>query len=113
MKKNYLYFILFITMLSAPLDMFAQDSFGDPPIQQTIDGLSLFPNPAPANKNFIYLTTKRNLTKKIEFFNVLGKKIKSTTLTGKQLNIQNLRKGVYILKITENGKSETRKLVIK
>ena len=54
-----------------------------------------------------------NTSKHIEFYDVLGKRIFSTKIRTKELNISNLTKGVYILKITENDISETRKLVIR
>ncbi len=92
---------------------FSQSSVNTTITSQNIEGLSIYPNPVTNGKTFIYITSKRNLSKKVEFFNVLGKQIFSIVLTGKELNISRLSKGVYILKVTENNKSETRKLVIK
>ncbi|MFY0713323.1 T9SS type A sorting domain-containing protein [Seonamhaeicola sp. NFXS20] len=114
MKKSYyltlfFFFALFFTSLNSEAQSFATGNS----IQENIEGLSIYPNPVNSGKTFIYVTSKKNLIKNIEFFNVLGKKIYSTRLIGKQLNISNLSKGVYILKITENDISETRKLVIK
>ncbi|TGV02843.1 T9SS type A sorting domain-containing protein [Flavivirga rizhaonensis] len=113
MKKNYLFILFLALTLSATQYGFAQNNVNKPPIQQNIEGLSIYPNPSPIGRTFINVTSKRNLTKKIEFFNVLGKQIRSVILAGKELNISNLSKGVYILKITESSISETRKLVIK
>ncbi|GAA3596100.1 T9SS type A sorting domain-containing protein [Flavivirga amylovorans] len=113
MKKNYLFILFLALTLSATQYGLAQNNVNNSPIQQKIEGLSLYPNPSPIGRTFVNITSKRNLTKKIEFFNVLGKQIRSIVLTGKELNISNLSKGVYILKITEKGFSETRKLVIK
>ncbi|WP_255449773.1 T9SS type A sorting domain-containing protein [Seonamhaeicola sediminis] len=91
----------------------AQDFTNASSIKENIEGLSIYPNPVSSGRTFINITSKQNLSKKIEFFNVLGKRIYSTNLVDKQLNITNLNKGVYILKITEGDVSETRKLVIK
>ncbi|AUP79916.1 T9SS type A sorting domain-containing protein [Flavivirga eckloniae] len=114
MKKNYLFILLLAIAFTVTQQGVAQSSVNkNPPKQQSIKGLSIYPNPVAIGKPFIYLTSKRNLSKKIELFDVLGKKIRSLVLTGKRLNISNLNKGVYILKITENDISETRKLVIK
>lgn len=113
MKKNYSFILLLVLTFIATQYGFAQNNVNAATVQQNIEGLSIYPNPVNKGKTFIYLTSKRNLTKKIEFFNVLGKKVYSIVLTGRQLNISNLSKGVYILKITENGVSETRKLVIR
>ena len=94
---------------------FSQNGFNGrtTPQNQNIEDLSIYPNPVTNGKTFIYITSKWHLTKKVEFYNVLGKQIFSTVISGKELNISRLSKGVYILKITENDISETRKLIIK
>ncbi|MBJ6369122.1 T9SS type A sorting domain-containing protein [Snuella sedimenti] len=113
MQKNY-FFILLITLACFTTQIgFSQSNATNPSIHQNIDGLSIYPNPVSNGKTYIYITSKRNLTKKVQFFNVLGKQIYVTMLTGKELNISQFSKGVYILKITEGTVSETRKLVIK
>lgn len=113
MKKNYFLFLIIIIALLATQTTVAQShdlkNYGD----QNIEGLSIYPNPVNSGQNFIYLSSKLNATKHIEFYDVLGKKIFTTNLTGRELNISNLNKGVYILKIIEKNRSETRKLVIK
>lgn len=113
MKKNYFIFLFFVlAFLNTPVGY--SQSFADTDfIQQNIEDLSIYPNPVTNGKVFIYISSKRNLSKKVDFFDVLGKQIYSTVLTGKELNIANLSKGVYILKITEDNISETRKLVIR
>jgi len=113
MKKNYLLTLFFALAFFVTQFGFSQNTANNSAMQQNIEDLSVYPNPISNGKTFIYITSKRNLTKKIEFFDVLGKQIYTTVLTGKELNISNLSKGVYILKITENTISETRKLVIK
>ncbi|MBD0834107.1 T9SS type A sorting domain-containing protein [Aestuariibaculum suncheonense] len=113
MKKNYVLILLFSLALFTSQSNWGQNKAIGNPIQQTIENLSIYPNPVSSGKTYIYITTKQNLTKKIEFFDVLGKRIYTTMLTGKELNISNLNKGVYILKVTENNISETRKLVIR
>lgn len=114
MAKNYfLTTFFFLAFLIFTNTGEAQNFANNTPTQENIEGLSIYPNPVNSGKTFIYITSKKNLVKKIEFFNVLGKQIYSTRLVGKELNITNLNKGVYILKVTEGDVSETRKLVIK
>lgn len=76
-----------------------------------IDGFSLYPNPVTNGK--VMINTINNGTKEIQIFNILGKSVISTNLKGKELNVSKLHAGIYILKIQENGKTATRKLVIK
>ncbi len=113
MQKNYFIVIFFILMFVIPLQGFSQNFNNRPSNQENIEELSIFPNPVQNGKQFIYITSKKGLTKKIEIFNVLGKQIFSHIMVGKELNISKLSTGVYVLKITENNISETRKLVIK
>lgn len=84
----------------------------NPPAQvSNIDDLSIYPNPTTNGK--LYIVTKNNFTKEVTIYNVLGKEVISTSLYGKELNISKLKPGVYIIKVTENGISATRKLIVK
>ncbi len=113
--KNIYFLLMFTAFFCLPFQNgFAQ---GNPPpndIKLSIEGLSIYPNPANNNASTIYITSNdRNSIKKVAVYNVLGKQIKSTVATRKELDISSLNSGVYILKITEGSISETRKLVIR
>lgn len=113
MKKNYFYitFILcFLFSLSALAQEGKASSLGKTQ-ENTIDGLSIYPNPTNGDK--IYIISKLSLEKEIEIFDVLGKKILQTTLSSKELNIGDLNAGVYIIKIREGEFSATRKLIVR
>ncbi|WP_166426940.1 T9SS type A sorting domain-containing protein [Flavobacterium psychrotolerans] len=80
--------------------------------QNSISGLSVYPNPV-TNGN-LFITSNSNEVKSVAIFDVLGKQVvKTTTASNQAINVSNLNNGVYILKITEEGKTATRKLVIK
>lgn len=113
MKKNYLLITFLILVFFVTQQGFSQSSTGDSASQPKIENLSIYPNPVSNGRTFIYITTKRNLTKNIEIYNVLGKKIFRSVLVGRELNISELSTGVYVLKVIENNISETRKLIIK
>jgi hypothetical protein len=51
--------------------------------------------------------------KNIAVYDILGKKVMNTTITSDRLNLSQLNSGVYMLNISENGISSTKKLVIK
>lgn len=78
--------------------------------QNSISGLNVYPNPV-VNGN-LFITSESNDTKQVTIFDVLGKVVVNATVTNQPLNLTALNKGVYILKISENGKTATRKLVI-
>lgn len=111
MKKNYIYFLL-LFFFSFSASVVAQDSRGSVNKNQdpTIEGLNVYPNPNNTGK--VFITSKLNLDKKVEIFDVLGKKVIDVTLYSKELNITNLNPGVYIIKIKEGDASSTRKLII-
>lgn len=109
--KNYFYIFFFVIGLGYGTTSYAQTD----PIKTTtsngIADLSIYPNPVSNGK--IYITTKENLTKDVEIYDVLGKKILSNSVFGKELNISKLTAGIYILKIKEGNNSATRKLVVR
>ena len=113
MKRNYSLFLILTIALFSVQTHVAQNRGVLNSVEQNIEGLSIYPNPVNSGQNVISITSKRNAIKHIEFYDVLGKRIFTSNIIGRELNISNLSKGVYILKITENAKSETRKLVIR
>lgn len=113
MKKDYFLFLITSFALLIGAFGYGQNLNTQESAEQQIEHLTIYPNPVSHSQNQIYITTKLNATKHIEFYDVLGKRIFTQILTGRTLNISNLKKGVYILRITEKTRSETRKLVIK
>ena len=111
MIKNYFYIILFFLCLAAT-SASAQDGKQSSKVQDnTIEGLSVYPNPATGDR--IYITTKYNNDKEITIYDVLGKKVLQTILSSKELNISSLTSGVYIIQIKEDDVVATRKLIVK
>lgn len=78
--------------------------------QNQIEGLKIYPNPV-TNGTF-YINTSSDSKKDVVVYDVLGKQVIKTSTTN-AVNVSNLKGGVYIVKITEEGNSATRKLVIK
>ncbi|NDI97907.1 T9SS type A sorting domain-containing protein [Flavobacterium sp. LaA7.5] len=112
MAKKYFYIILFFFSLLS-LGAYAQENkdvsaFGT---NQAIEGLNIYPNPVSADR--IYITSKNMQSKEIQIYDVLGKKILQTVISGKELVISALTPGVYIIKIKEGEATSTRKLIVK
>ena len=76
-----------------------------------IDGLKVYPN--PVSNGVLHVESNLNSERTISLFDVLGKQVISTTTSNTTINIANLNSGVYIVKITEGGKTATKKLVVK
>ena len=78
--------------------------------QNSIAGLSIYPNPVKNGKLFII--TNDNTERNVTVFDVLGKQVLNVTIATSEINVSTLNAGVYIVKITEEGNTATRKLVI-
>lgn len=76
--------------------------------QNQISGLQVYPNPT---KNILNITTDLNSTKNIEIYDMVGKKVLVENIQT-QLNVSSLVTGMYIVKITEDGKTSTKRLAI-
>jgi hypothetical protein len=112
MKKNYTFILLLLLVLGS-FSAQAQESKSTATSktqEAIIEGLTIYPNPTNSGK--IYISTKLSLDKKVEIFNVLGKKVLETVITSKEVNVSNLTAGVYIIKIKEGEATATRKLII-
>ena len=90
-----------LTDLNAPLSSSSFDN---------INGLTMYPNPLSGNT--LYLTSTANAAMSIEVYDLLGKEVLKTNVVNNAVNVAKLTSGVYVVKIIEDGKIATRKLVI-
>ena len=74
-----------------------------------IDGLKMYPNPT---KNNLFIETALNGDINVSIVNMLGKEVVNTNVVNNTVNVSNLTSGIYIVKITEEGKTSTKKLII-
>jgi hypothetical protein len=79
---------------------------------KSLAGISISPNPATNNVTLIVGGNKKQLT--VDLVSPNGQQLKRVEMNGETLkiNLPKLASGVYYLKITGEGVSETRKLVI-
>ena len=76
-----------------------------------IAGLKMYPN--PVSNGTLFIETAANAEKTVTVFDVLGKQVLNTTTSDNAINVASLHTGVYIVNITEEGKTASRKLVIR
>ncbi|WP_396633152.1 T9SS type A sorting domain-containing protein [Maribacter sp. R86514] len=107
MKK--IYFMLFMVV---SVGLYAQDTIDINNLRNDeIVGFKLYPNPAIAD--VVYVTTQNNNLKEVRVYDVFGELVLIEKLSTKAMNISRLSPGVYVVQVTENNKSITRKLVVK
>ena len=81
--------------------------------ENNIAGFATYPNPI-TNKE-VTISSSSNSLKEVAIFNVLGKKVLSTSFSGAKstVDVSAVNAGVYILRVSEAGKTATKKLVIR
>ena len=79
--------------------------------ERQIEGFAMYPN--PTNTGFVTISSLNNDAMNVQVFDILGKQVKNETLTNNTLNVSELNTGIYILRLTQNNASITKKLVIR
>jgi len=110
--------------LGTPTDSSASASgitgFGDFAVGQIVplstsnfelENVKIFPN--PVTHNFVTISSAILEDINVAVFDVLGKQISSQKLQNNRLDVSGLKSGIYLLKISQNEKTTTEKLVIK
>ena len=98
--------------MAVSVGLYAQDTIDINNLRNDeIVGFKLYPNPAIAD--VVYVTTQNNNLKEVRVYDVFGELVLTEKLSTKAMNISRLSPGVYVVQVTENDKSITRKLVVK
>jgi len=81
-------------------------------VKNEIEGFTLYPN--PVSNGMLYMSSSSNFNKQVEIYSMLGQQVYIKSVQPKEtMDVSNLNKGLYVLRIEEEGKIATRKLVIK
>lgn len=78
--------------------------------QNQIAGLKLSPNPLTGN--VLTVSSNSDAEKAVAIFDITGKQVFKATTVNSTVNTGNLTAGVYIVKVTEEGKTATKKLIV-
>lgn len=76
-----------------------------------ISTFSIYPN--PTNTGLVTINSKNNAAITVTGFDILGKQVLNTNVVNNTLDVSNLKAGMYILKISQDNTSVTKKLIIK
>ncbi|MEY8849987.1 T9SS type A sorting domain-containing protein [Psychroserpens sp. XS_ASV72] len=77
----------------------------------TANSFKIYPN--PTSLGYVNIKSANGATTSVAVYDILGKEMINTEVTNEQLNVSELNSGVYIMKITQNNASVTKKLIIK
>ena len=79
--------------------------------KMNLTSLKVYPNPVTNGK--LYISSANAVEKQVAIYSILGQKVLETKTTNNaEINVSKLAKGAYILKISEEGVSNTKKLII-
>lgn len=70
----------------------------------------LFPN--PTNSGFVTIKSNQMGAVQAQVFDLLGKEVVNTVVNNERLDVSNLNAGVYVVKLTQNKNTTTKKLII-
>jgi len=76
-----------------------------------LTGFNVYPN--PTSTGFVNITSKTNELIQVAVYDILGKQVLNQTVNNNRLNVSTLNTGVYIMKISQNGQTISKKLVVK
>lgn len=80
------------------------------PSFDAITGLKVYPN--PVNNGILNITSANVTEKAVVIYDVMGKQVFAGTTINNVVSISTLNAGIYMVKITEEGKTATRKIVV-
>lgn len=93
-----------LTITTTPNFTLGNDSFSQ------IDGLKLYPNPVKGGTLFVETALNNNV--QVTIYDIVGKQVLNTTVTNNAVNVSELTSGVYVVTVTEEGKTTSKKLMI-
>jgi len=80
-------------------------------LKNTIEGFAMYPN--PVNNGVFSIKTSLGKSKLVQIYDALGKQVFNQSVENKEeINISNLNAGVYIVRVQEEDKTATNKLII-
>lgn len=77
----------------------------------TITNFNIYPN--PTSTGFVNITSTNADAMSVSVFDMLGKQVINKTISNNRLDVSSLNAGMYIVKISQNNATVTKKLVIK
>jgi hypothetical protein len=75
-----------------------------------VANFSIYPN--PSSNGFVNITSTNADAMSVTVFDVLGKQVINTTINNNRLDVSSLNTGLYVVKISQNNATITKKLII-
>ena len=77
-----------------------------------LENVNVYPNPISKGNEYITISSRLNDKMEVSVYNLLGKQLIKETITNNLLKVTQLKAGIYLLKIAQDNKHITRKIII-
>ena len=90
------------------------EAFCNKPVPKNnyISGLKIINNDSQKYGKLIYIVSDIYTTKEVSFFNKKGEKVFKTSTIGSPIYLSKFKKGIYTIKVVEDGKTEIKEYAI-
>jgi hypothetical protein len=78
--------------------------------ENQIDGFSFSPN--PTSLGYVNISSRSQTAMKVNVFDILGKQVINAKVANKRLDVSSLNTGIYIMRVSQDNATTTKKLVI-
>jgi hypothetical protein len=79
-------------------------------VNKSLNEFAVFPN--PTSLGYVNISSRSQTAMKVKVFDIIGKQVINETITNNRLNVSSLNTGVYIMRISQNNATVTKKLII-
>ena len=87
------------------------NDFGLSVVKNQIEDFAMYPN--PVSNGMLNMTSSNNTNRQVEIYAINGQQVYSKKVqTNELINISSLNRGIYFVRIEEEGRIATRKLVV-
>jgi hypothetical protein len=76
----------------------------------SLSSFSMYPN--PTKSDFVNIASSGTGTIEAQVFDILGKRVINAVVNNNRLNVSSLNTGVYVVKLTQDNNTSTKKLII-
>jgi len=77
-----------------------------------LENVNVYPNPISKGNEYITISSRLNDKMEVSVYNLLGKQLIKETITNNLLKVTQLNSGIYLLKIVQDNKQITRKIIV-
>lgn len=80
-------------------------------VKNNIQQIGVYPNPLLSANRYLNISSNSSSPMNVTIFDIIGKQIIKETVSNNQLNVSKLETGIYLVKISQDGKEFNQKII--